>query len=71
MCILTENLCRQRVSTEFVRLVLVMQQRQLAIEIAQEILDCANHDSDYKEAITTRDETYFYGYDSDTKLKPS
>ncbi|XP_064090828.1 protein GVQW3-like [Macrobrachium nipponense] len=45
--ILTEDLAMQRVSAKFVPKLLVEQQKQLRLEIAQDLLDCANSDSDF------------------------
>ncbi|XP_064115144.1 protein GVQW3-like [Macrobrachium nipponense] len=55
--ILTEDLAMRRVSAKFVPKLLVEQQKQLRLEIAQDLLDCANSDSDFMKTIITGDET--------------
>ncbi|XP_064098651.1 protein GVQW3-like [Macrobrachium nipponense] len=42
---------------------LVEQQKQLRLEIAQDLLDCANSDSDFMKTIITGDETWVYSPD--------
>ncbi|XP_068213392.1 protein GVQW3-like [Palaemon carinicauda] len=69
--ILTEDLAMQRVSANFVPKLLVEQQKQLRLEIAQDLLDCANNDSDFMKTIINGDETWVYGYDQETKFQSS
>ena len=59
--ILTEDLAMRRVSAKFVPKLLVEQQKQLRLKIAQDLLDCANSDSDFMKTIITGDETWVYG----------
>ena len=68
---LTEDLAMRRVSAKFVPKLLVEQQKQLRLEIAQDLLDCANSNSDFMKTIITGDETWVYGYDSETKFQSS
>ena len=69
--ILTEDLAMRRVLAKFVPKLLVEQQKQLCLEIAQDLLDCANSDSDFMKTIITGDETWVYGYDPETKFQSS
>ncbi|XP_064100988.1 protein GVQW3-like [Macrobrachium nipponense] len=69
--ILTEDLAMRRVSAKFVPKLLVEQQKQLRLEIAEDLLDCANSDSDFMKSIITGDETWVYGYDPETKFQLS
>ncbi len=48
----------------------MVEQKQL-LEIAQDLLDCANSDSDFMNTIITGDETWVYGYDPETKFQSS
>ncbi|XP_068215884.1 protein GVQW3-like [Palaemon carinicauda] len=69
--ILTEDLAMRRVSAKFVPKLLVEQQKQLRLEIAQDLLDCANNASNFMKTIITGDETWVYGYDPETKFQSS
>ena len=42
--ILIEDLCMRRLSVKFIPKLLTEQQKKLRVEIAQEMLDCANND---------------------------
>ena len=59
--ILTEDLAMRRVSGKFVPKLLVEQQKQLRLKIAQDLHDCANSDSDFMKTIITGHETWVYG----------
>ena len=41
------------------------------MEIAQDMLDCANNDLEFTKTIITGDETWVYGYDPGTKFQSS
>ena len=69
--ILTEDLAMRRVSAKFVPKLLVEQQKQQRLDIAQDMLNCANSDSDFMKTIITGDETWVYGYDPETKFQSS
>lgn len=51
----------RKVSVKFVSKVLA-EQKQLRVEITQDMLDCENHDPDFIKTITTDDKTWVYGY---------
>ena len=69
--ILTEDLNLRRVSAKFVPKLLTEQQKELRKEIAEDMLDCANHDPEFIQTIITGDETWVYGYDPETKFQSS
>ena len=50
----------RQVSAKFVPTLLGEQQKQLRLEIAQDLLDCANSDSDFMKTIITGDKTWVY-----------
>ena len=66
--ILTEDLCMRRVSAKFNPKLLTEQQKKLRVEIAQDMLDCANNDVEFTKTIITGDETWVYGYDPESKF---
>ena len=47
------------------------QQKELHVEIAQDMLDCANNDPEFTKTIITGDETWVYGYNSECKFQSS
>ena len=59
--ILIEDLCMQRVSAKFILKLLTEQQKELYVEIAQDMLDCAKNDLEFTQTIITGDETWVYG----------
>ena len=59
--IFTEDLAMCRVSAKFVPNLLVEQQKQLRLKIAQDLLECAKSDSDFMKTIITGHETCVYG----------
>ena len=66
--ILTEDLCMWRVLTKFICKLLMEQQKELHVEITQDMLDCANNDLEFIKTIITGDETWVYGYDPESKF---
>ena len=69
--ILTEDLNLRRVSAKFVLKLLTEQQKELRKEISEDMLDLANHEPEFIRTIITGDETWVYGYDSETKFQSS
>jgi len=57
----------RRVSAKFVPKLLTMEQKQLRLEIAQDMLDCVESDSNFLNTVITGDESWVYGYDPETK----
>ena len=60
--VFSENLCMWRVLAKFIPKLLTKQQKELHVEIAQDMLDCANNDPEFMKTIITGDETWVYGY---------
>ena len=56
--ILTEDLCMQKVSAEFIPKLVTEQPKELRVEIAQDMLDCANNDLEFMKTIITGDDTW-------------
>ena len=48
-----------------------MEQKQLRLEVSQDMLDCANGDPDFLNTMITDDESWVYGYDPETKVQSS
>lgn len=68
--ILTEDLGMQRVATKFVPKLLSPEQQQLRLEVAQDMLECANRDPEFLKTVITGDESWVYGYDLDSRGGP-
>lgn len=69
--ILTEDLKMRRVSAKFVPKLLTTEQKQLRLEIAQDMLDSANSNPNFLNTVITGDESWIYGYDPETKMQSS
>ena len=67
--ILTADFGLRRVSAKFVPKLLMMEQKQLRLEIAQDMLDCVESDSNFLNIVITGDESWVYGYDPETKAQ--
>jgi len=61
----------RRVSAKFVPKLLTMEQKQLRLEVSQDILDYANSDPEFLNIVITGDESWVYGYDPETKAQSS
>ena len=61
--ILTVDSGLRRVSAKFVPKLLTMEQKQLRLEITQDMLDCVESDSNFLNTVITGDESWVYGYD--------
>jgi len=48
-----------------------MEQKQLRMEIAQDMLDCVESDSNFLNTVITGDESWVCGYDPETKAQSS
>jgi len=59
--ILTADLGLRRVSVKFMPNLLMMEQKQLRLEIAQDILDCVESDSNFLNTVIIGDESWVYG----------
>ena len=69
--ILTDDLAMRRVSAKFMLKLLMMEQKQLCLEVLQGILDYANRDLEFLNIMTTGDESWVYWYDPETKVQSS
>ena len=69
--IFTADLGLRRVSGKFVPKLLTMEQKQLRLEIAQDMLDCVESDSNFLNTVITGDESWVYEYDPETKAQSS
>jgi len=69
--ILTADLGLRRVSMKFVPKLLTMEQKQLRLEITQDMLDCVESDSSFLNTVITGDESWVYGYNPETKAQSS
>ena len=65
----TEDLCIWRVSAKFIPKLLMEKQKELHVEIAQDMLDCAN--LELMKTIIAGDETWVYGYNPESKFQSS
>ena len=66
--ILTDDLCMQRVSAKFIPKLLMEQQKELRVEIVQNMLDCPKNDLECTKTIIAGDETWVYGYNPESKF---
>jgi len=68
---LTVDLGLRSVSAKFVPKLLTMEQKQLRLEIAQNMLDCVESDSNFLNTVITGEESWVYGYDPETNSQSS
>ena len=69
--ILKEDLGLRRVSAKFVPKLLTMEQKQLRLQVSQDMLDCSNSNPNFLNIVITGDESWVYGYDPETKMQSS
>ena len=69
--ILTADLGLRRMSAKFVPKLLTMEQKQLRMEIAQNMPECVENDSKFLNNVITGDESWVYGYNPETKAQSS
>jgi len=69
--IFTEKLQMRRVIAKYVPRLLTDDQKENRVEISQELLANANGNENFLKHIVTRDETWIYGYDVETKMQSS
>jgi len=67
--ILTDDLAMRRVSVKFVPKLLTMEQKQLCLEVSQDMLVYANSDPEFLNIVITGDESWVYRYDLETKAQ--
>ncbi|XP_013791740.1 putative uncharacterized protein FLJ37770 [Limulus polyphemus] len=69
--IMTEDLAMKRLAAKFVPKLLTAEQKELHVEVSQDMLDSTNSDPDFMNTIITGDESWVYGYDPETKSQSS
>jgi len=69
--IFTEKLQMRRVSAKSAPCLLTDDQKENCADISQELLAKANGNENFLKNIVTRDETWVYGYDVETKMQSS
>jgi hypothetical protein len=50
---------------------LSQEQQQLRLEVARDIMECANGDPEFMKTVIPGDETWVYGYDPEMKVQSS
>ncbi|XP_040357135.2 protein GVQW3-like [Ixodes scapularis] len=65
--IMIEGLAMKRVAAKFVPKLLMVEQKQLRVEVSQDMLDSTNSDPDFMNTIITGGESWVYGYEPETK----
>lgn len=68
--ILPKDLAR-RVAAKFMLKLLMAEQKQLCVEVSQDMLDSTHSDPGFMNTIITGDEFWMYGYDPETKSQLS
>ncbi|XP_072141894.1 protein GVQW3-like [Dermacentor andersoni] len=68
---MAEDLAMKRVAAKFVPKLLTVEQKQLRVEVSQDMLDSTNSGPDFMNTIITGDESWAHGYDTETKSKSS
>jgi hypothetical protein len=61
----------RRVAAKFVPNLLSYEEKELLLDVAQEMLECANGDLDFLKTVITGDESWVNGYDPGTKAQSS
>jgi hypothetical protein len=69
--VLAEKLNMRRVSAKFDPRLLSQEQKKFRLSISLELLYRANSDSGFLRSLITRDESWVYGYDPETKMQSS
>ncbi|XP_050028453.1 protein GVQW3-like [Dermacentor andersoni] len=69
--IMTEDSAMKRVAAKFVPTLLTVEQKQLRVEVSEDMLDSTNSDPDFMKTIITGDESSVYGYDPEIKSQSS
>jgi transposase len=69
--ILTEDLHMCIMVVKFVPKLFSQEQQQLCLEVAWDMLECANGETEFLKTVITGDETWVYGYDPERKVQLS
>jgi hypothetical protein len=65
--ILTKDLGMKCISLKFVPKLLTVEQKEIRLAVARDLLQCAGQDANYLKTLITGDESWVYGYDPETK----
>jgi predicted transcriptional regulator len=65
----TEELHMCRVVAKCLPKLLSQEQQQLRLEVARDVLECANRDPELLKTVITGDQTWVYRYDPGTKVQ--
>ena len=60
-----------RVSAKFIPKLLMEKQKELHVEIIQDMLDCSNNDLEFTKTILTGNETWVYCYNPENNFQSS
>ncbi|XP_076055298.1 protein GVQW3-like [Oratosquilla oratoria] len=63
------DLAMKRVAAKFVLKLLTVEQKQLSVEVSQDMLDSTNSDPDFMNTIITGDKSWLYRYDPSFSLQ--
>ena len=69
--ILTEELKMHGVAAKFVPRLMTSDQQAHCVQVCQDLLDHSENDIEFLSKIITRDESWVYGYDVETKVQSS
>ncbi|XP_040357023.1 uncharacterized protein LOC121046630 [Ixodes scapularis] len=69
--IMTGDLAMKRVAAKFVPKLLTVEQKQLRVEVSQDLLDSTYSNPGFMNTIITGDEPWAHGYDPETKSQSS
>jgi hypothetical protein len=69
--ILTEDLGMKHFSAKFVPNLLTVEQKEIRLAVARDLLQCADQDANFMKIIITGDEFRNNGYDPETKVQSS
>jgi hypothetical protein len=68
--ILTEDLGMKHISAKFVPKLLTLQQEEIHLAVATDLLQCVDQDANFMRTIITGDESCVYRYSMKTKAQP-
>lgn len=69
--ILRSDLYMRRVAAKFVPKLMSAEQKELRVEVAQDLLDTTSTDPEFLNTVITGDESWVYGYEPETKVQSS
>nr|XP_037270497.1 protein GVQW3-like [Rhipicephalus microplus] len=66
LCIMTKDMAMKRVAAKFMPKLLSVEQKQLRVEVSQDMLDFTSSDPSFINTIITKDESWMFAYDPET-----